>query len=100
MRTFRKLLKSKLIELGYPVEISKFYANGRIRCLGRDIASKEGIQIKRHSYPEYRDGRSGKYCEDIFIKTNGYIKKIEMEKIVEEVKKAYDHKLLSVYIYD
>ena len=100
MKTFRKLLKSKLIELGYPVEISKFYANGIVRNLGRDIISKEGIQIKRKSYPEYTDKHSGRYYEDIFINTNGYIDKIEIEKIVEELKKDYGNKLLSVYIYD
>lgn len=98
MKTFRSLLKSKLIELGYPIEISKFCANGRVRNLGRDIISKKGIKIKRESYPEYIDGHSGRYYEDIYINTNGYIDTNELEKIVEELKKEYSCKLLSVYI--
>ena len=100
MKTFRGLLKSKLIELGYPVEVSRFCANGIVRNLGRDIISKEGIQIKRHSYPEYTDKHSGRYYEDIFIQTNGYIDKTDIEKIVEELKENYGNKLLSIYIYN
>jgi hypothetical protein len=99
MKTFRGLLKSKLIELGYPVEISKFYANGRgIRGAGRDIISKEGIKIIRTTYDKKDSWR--KY-ENIEIVLNGYIKELELQEIIKELKMNYYNKdLLSVYIWE
>lgn len=100
MRTFRSLLKSKLKELGYPVEISRLCPNGRIKYLSRRVIDKKGIRIERDSYPEYTDRHSGRYYEDITITTNGYIELSEIEKIVEKLKKGYGNRLLSVHLYE
>lgn len=88
--TFRKELKRKLIEAGYPVEISKFYANHRVRCLGRDIISENGIKIERERISEYRPSlRIDRYVEWVRIFTNGYIANDTIKDIVNSLFEKY-----------
>ena len=89
--TFRTELKKKLNELAYPVEISKWYANGRgIRCLGREVISKKGIKIERERVDEYRPClHIDKWNEYINVYTNGYVSSEDIKKIVNEVFENY-----------
>lgn len=96
--THRGYIKAKLIELGYPVEISKTYANGRgIRNLSKSIVRKEGIRIERQYYGfhHYSD-----VDEIIWIYTNNYIDKNKMKKIIDELIEKYsiDYRT-AIYIY-
>ena len=89
--TFRLALKYRLLELGYPIEISKFYANGRgIRCAGRDVISKNGIRIERERISEYKPSlRIDKYFEYVRVYGNGYIEDDKLKDIVTEVFNEY-----------
>lgn len=89
--TFRTELKKKLNELAYPVEISKWYANGRgIRCAGREIIFKEGIKIIRDRFDEYKPSlHIKKYTEYVRVYTNGFIDDDKMAEIVTDVFNEY-----------
>ena len=88
--TFKLALKSKLLDEGYPVEISKFYANSRVRCLGKERISQNGIRIERDRISEYRPClRIEKYIEHIKVYTNGYIDNNIIKDIVLNLFESY-----------
>lgn len=111
MKSFKMLLKDKLTELGYKVEIRNRESQKGYRGLTLYTRKQEGIAIERELINKYRYSRQAK-IEMVYIYTkdrlNGtqYITKQEMEKIVEEVKANYHAKLFNpqveetdVYVY-
>lgn len=105
MKSFKRLLKAKLIELGYKVEIRNTESRKGYKGLTLYTRKQEGIAIERELFNKYRFSTLEKielisiYTKDRLNGTQ-YITKKEMEKIVEEVKKEYKAKLFNPRIED
>lgn len=104
-KNFRGHLVEYLKNNNIPVQVS---TKGKDRIGNeKEYIKKDGVSIERKKVRMYQASTHKQDTEEIvIIKTNGYIDKDKMEKIVEEMKKQYKPYLIdstikkvTIYVY-